>query len=57
MINRYFNPTIYNEQGYMDFIAVTENKFSLVEGRAFQYWVYLTKNAISFFTFHWLDTS
>ena len=37
MINRYFSPTIYNKQGYMDFIAVTENKFSLVEGRSMQH--------------------
>ena len=28
MINRYFTPDLYNEQGYMTFIAVTEAMFS-----------------------------
>ena len=30
MINRYFDPTVYNEIGYMPFITVTEDTFDLL---------------------------
>ena len=30
MINRSFNPDEYNERGYMDFVAMTQDKFSIL---------------------------
>ena len=32
MISRYFTPALYNKLGYMEFIAVTEDKFDLIAG-------------------------
>jgi len=44
MINRFFNPQIYNKQGYNDFISVTEAKFDLIAGYKTQQVLYLTEN-------------
>ena len=57
MINRYFNPSIYNKNGFMDFIVSNEYQFNLVESVVTNQVIYVQQYAIDYYNFRWLDTS
>ena len=57
MINRYFDPVVYLENGYMPWITVTEDEFDLKYKNTVRQELYITRNDISFYNFRYLDTS
>ena len=57
MINRYFDPTVYNNIGYMPFITVTEDEFDLVHKFTVKQTLQVTRNDISYYNFPLVDTS
>ena len=57
MISRYFNPELYNELGYMEFIAINEDKFDLIPGTAFENMLFVNEDAVNYYDFSIVDTS
>lgn len=57
MINRYFTPSDYNEDGFMNFITTSQNAWKLSFLSKLSFYIYIYQNKVSYYDFPIFDLS
>ena len=56
-ISHYFNAEFYNDNQYLDSVALTQELYYLETGKKFEIARYISETETEYYDFMWLDTS